>query len=172
MPKLTERKAIEISLELWTWLAANPLKGKEDFPKYVEYGIAEFESKCPLCELRVCELREGVSCTSTVAGSVFDECPLYKRRYGCATYHTWSQSRYLARIIRKEIPIQDKNKIAVVRGRLSSYWRQSCIYERHTPNLRNLPGVLEINRLSAEYIKGVLTVALERLNTQKYNQEK
>lgn len=45
--KLTRKKAIELCIELWTWLAETGAK-KRYWPKWAEYGNAAFN--CPFCE--------------------------------------------------------------------------------------------------------------------------
>lgn len=46
--KLTKKKAIEISIELWTWLAKTGRKYKSDWPRWKEYG--RMQDDCALCE--------------------------------------------------------------------------------------------------------------------------
>ena len=45
--KLTKKKAIQISKELWAWLAETGNE-KEDWPGWEEYG--RMQDDCPLCE--------------------------------------------------------------------------------------------------------------------------
>ncbi len=45
--KLTEKRAIELSIELWAWLAESG-KEKWAWPRWEEYGVAE--GNCFLCE--------------------------------------------------------------------------------------------------------------------------
>lgn len=65
MPKLTEKLALQIAKELWTWLAEDGERAnKADWPgwkKYEEYGSPKFKAypmlgswfnaNCPFCEL-------------------------------------------------------------------------------------------------------------------------
>ena len=46
--RLTKKKAIEITIELWKWLEENPKLGKSAWPKWKKYGIMAFN--CPCCE--------------------------------------------------------------------------------------------------------------------------
>jgi len=53
--KLTRKKAIELCIELWTWLAKTG-KYKEDWPKWKEYGkklhncwFCAYKKMCSLC---------------------------------------------------------------------------------------------------------------------------
>ena len=45
--RLTKKKAMEICIELWTYLAETGNK-KEDWPGWEKYG--EMNAECPLCE--------------------------------------------------------------------------------------------------------------------------
>jgi len=45
--RLTKKKAVQITKELWEWLAETG-EDKEAWPKWEEYG--EFDSNCALCE--------------------------------------------------------------------------------------------------------------------------
>ena len=46
--KLTKRKALEISKELWTWLAETGEEFKQDWPGWKKYG--KMIHYCPCCE--------------------------------------------------------------------------------------------------------------------------
>lgn len=62
---LTEKQALEKSLDLWIWLYQNPGKGKEDYPGYRELEF--IYQRCWLCEY---SLRQDNSfCTSWCPGS-------------------------------------------------------------------------------------------------------
>ena len=78
--KLTRKKAIELCIELWTWLAKTGKKKKEDWPKWENYrnynrprGSSTAES-CWLCEYGYQRRK------STKKGETCDYCP-YKRKY-------------------------------------------------------------------------------------------
>ena len=62
---LTARQALEICIELWTWLRDNPDKEKYEWPSWEKYGA--MVSECPLCEY--IGIRECSKC-----------CPIYWRR--------------------------------------------------------------------------------------------
>lgn len=49
---ITERESIEISYRLWDFLANNPGKKKDDWPEYESTGLANMQSRCPLCDRR------------------------------------------------------------------------------------------------------------------------
>lgn len=48
--KLTEKKAIKLSIELWQWLYDNPDKYKESWPKYKKYNLQDMDGRCFCCE--------------------------------------------------------------------------------------------------------------------------
>jgi len=48
--KLTEKKAIQLSIKLWTWLYDNPEKHKSDWPLYEKYGLYDMKSSCFCCQ--------------------------------------------------------------------------------------------------------------------------
>lgn len=48
MARLTKREALRICWELWTWLAKNSDKSKDDWPGWEKYG--ELNLDCPCCE--------------------------------------------------------------------------------------------------------------------------
>ena len=85
--KLTKRKALEITRELWTWLAETGGPWKGDWPGWAVYG--KMEHDCPCCEY---DWRaKGVLCS---------RCPLYPRgdpnyAYMCSLpgepYKRWSE---------------------------------------------------------------------------------
>lgn len=45
--RLTKKKAVEITKELWEWCAKTG-EDKEQWPRWKEYG--DFDADCPLCE--------------------------------------------------------------------------------------------------------------------------
>lgn len=48
--KITAKKALQITCELWTWLAKNPDKQKGDWLGWEKYG--HMTCHCPLCQYR------------------------------------------------------------------------------------------------------------------------
>ena len=46
--RLTKAKTIEISIELWTWLAGDGRRVKHGWHKWKTYGV--MVANCPLCE--------------------------------------------------------------------------------------------------------------------------
>jgi hypothetical protein len=70
MMRLTRKKAIELCIELWTWLAETG-KAKEDWPEWKKYG--EIRHRCWFCEYTV--YRESVN--KNKEGSICGKyCPL------------------------------------------------------------------------------------------------
>lgn len=84
--KLTPKLALDIGFELWTWLAANPLKHKVDWPGWDEYS--EMRSNCPCCEYVVHEYGEGVDCN----GICIVEWPNGSCSYASSPYRRWCQA--------------------------------------------------------------------------------
>ena len=52
---LTKKKAIEISIELWTWLAETGSGDKFDWDGWKKYG--DMSHNCPLCEYTLRQAR-------------------------------------------------------------------------------------------------------------------
>lgn len=71
--RLTKKKAIELSIELWTWLAETG-KEKEDWPSWEQYG--ETTCECFLCEYSD---RHPTAVNPYVC---YASCPYYQR-FGC-----------------------------------------------------------------------------------------
>ena len=63
----TERKALEVCRDLWSWLANNPDKEKWQWPDWTlnDGKIPYCESDCPLCEYKI------------LCGSSCDSCLLW-----------------------------------------------------------------------------------------------
>lgn len=77
MKKLTEKKAISLSIRMWKWLAKNPLCKKQDWPQYKKHKIESCLCECPLCEYYQLEYDCGCG-----------YCPLGGDICGCASgYH-------------------------------------------------------------------------------------
>ena len=51
--KLTLQRALEITADMWTWLAANPLKEKHEWPPLEIVG--RMRNHCACCEYVVCK---------------------------------------------------------------------------------------------------------------------
>lgn len=81
--RLTKKKAIEISIELWTWLAETGAEYKWDWSDWGKYG--KMHSSCAFCEYsqRQAKLSEG-RC---------DYCSYYQQFGGCCLagtpYDNW-----------------------------------------------------------------------------------
>ena len=59
--KLTKKKALEIVIELWTWIVDNPSNYKHRWPGWEKYG--DMKSNCPFCEYdRTHRLEEKCDC--------------------------------------------------------------------------------------------------------------
>jgi len=86
--RLTKKKAIEISIELWTWLAETG-KEKWEWSGWKKYG--HMLCNCALCEYdnRACERLGGEWCS---------HCPYYKRFGDCqgeeefTAYANWAEA--------------------------------------------------------------------------------
>ena len=79
--KLTRKKAIAISVELWEWLAESG-GYKQKWPKWKEYG--RMFNDCPLCEYVIQEMGNHYSCAEV--------CPLnMAESEGCTrtSYGEW-----------------------------------------------------------------------------------
>lgn len=70
--KLTKKKAIAITIELWAWLAETGDENKEDWPSWKKYG--EMDCDCPLCEYSKQWSGNRLSCRY---------CPYKEQFYGC-----------------------------------------------------------------------------------------
>jgi len=72
--RLTKKKAIEIAIELWTWLAETGSEGKFEWPGWDTHGY--MASHCPLCEYgrRQAAKSELDSCNYCPYCAVFGEC--------------------------------------------------------------------------------------------------
>lgn len=80
--KLTKKKAIEISIELWTWLAETG-KRKYEWHGWEKYG--EMQCDCPLCEYSLIK-KEVHDCLG--------KCPYYEKFGFCfggdSVWHKWN----------------------------------------------------------------------------------
>ena len=74
--RLTRKKAIEISKELWAWLAETG-KLKHKWPKWEEYG--DMAEDCPLCEYQDRKRHHAEDCP---------DCPLMQTM-GCYCWSTY-----------------------------------------------------------------------------------
>jgi len=77
--KLTEKKAIEISIELWTWLAETGASFKFEWSGWEKYGM--MANDCALCELSFPRRYPR-------ADDACDHCP-YNKRFGPCQSHIW-----------------------------------------------------------------------------------
>ncbi len=75
--KLTKKEAIDISIELWRWLAKTGANHKSKWPGWKKYG--RIQNDCPLCEYTLF-LSEGnrigihESCTDCPYAASFGHC--------------------------------------------------------------------------------------------------
>ena len=105
--RLTKRKALELTIELWDWLAKNPSKTEGDWPKWKLNGgsIHEMQHDCSCCEY---DLRHGGSGYS--AGGC-QHCPLRdywphgscEPEFGSSPWFDWIEATTPMPIIEKEI---------------------------------------------------------------------
>ena len=82
--RLTKKKAIEISIELWTCLAETGVDDKGEWEGWEKYG--EMDSDCALCEC---------------AGGVCSRCPYRKQFSHCCDYGTPFDRWDIARTIKE-----------------------------------------------------------------------
>ena len=91
---LTKKKAIEISIELWTWLAETGVDDKGEWEGWEKYG--DMDNTCALCEYsnRLRLLGEG-SCEPEACG----KCPYYQAFGFCwerrANFDEWRNEKLL-----------------------------------------------------------------------------
>lgn len=93
--KLTRKKAIKLSIELWEWMAEKEERYKDDWPKWKEFG--GMENNCPLCEYVG---HEGTKMNCP-------KCPLGWGMYGCeeadhSMYREWKESIWQIKPTRKK----------------------------------------------------------------------
>jgi len=69
--KLTKKKAIEITIELWKWLDEKPLAPKTSWPGWKKYDY--LESGCSCCEYVIRKTRN-----RRIYKKCEDFCPLYE----------------------------------------------------------------------------------------------
>ena len=82
--KLTEKRAVELSIELWTWLAKTG-KRKDKWPEWEKYG--KIDASCFLCEYN------GRKCGED-GQRICERCPYSKEYNRCldedSPFMTWS----------------------------------------------------------------------------------
>ena len=83
--RLTKKKAIDLSIELWTWLAETGSPRKEDWPGWKRLGAESTLAHCFLCEY-----------SSRREYSICKFCPFHQRFGHCtlsspSAYSKWSE---------------------------------------------------------------------------------
>ena len=84
---LTKRKALEICLRMWKWLALNPSQSKLDAIEALSLGRLEHD--CAACDY-------AASLSASLSGSLCDNCPVWtgeghiKCLDGGSPYYDWS----------------------------------------------------------------------------------
>lgn len=75
--RLTRKKSLEITRELWAWMKEHPPCSKRDWPGWGKYGV--MVNRCPLCEY---SMQFGKLLTPSARGEL--RCPLcpYFKRFG------------------------------------------------------------------------------------------
>ncbi len=91
MIRLTQKKAIDISIELWTWLAETGISSKGAWSGWKMYGESAWE--CALCEW---EGHQNCKTSVPVEDIVCPRCP-YGKKFGfCAVdgkpYWNWTHA--------------------------------------------------------------------------------
>lgn len=84
-PKMTRRRAWELSLLVWSYLAEFPeIRTKAQLPKAIYDRIRDLYFRCPLCEAYCLEKRSGVTCAG---------CPIERRCiHGPRLYARWEDA--------------------------------------------------------------------------------
>ncbi len=93
--KLTRKKAIELCIELWTWLAKTG-KEKEDWPEWVKYQTYNIPSDDgTLYECWFCEY--GYQRAGTSSESKCNRCPYFIKFGHCYrnVYNEWHDAKTL-----------------------------------------------------------------------------
>lgn len=74
--RLTRKKAIELCISLWTWLAETGAKFKSEWPEWEKYERNICWSHCWYCEYsnRRCKNTVGVNCKKCPLGGKSFEC--------------------------------------------------------------------------------------------------
>ena len=91
MKKLTRKKAIELCIELWEWLAKTGKK-KEEWPKWNEFD-SSISNDCWFCEYDWQQLNR-YGAIQRIAECFY--CPLKKQVGHCATktyYKNWDKAK-------------------------------------------------------------------------------
>jgi len=70
--RLTKKKAIEISIELWTWLAETGARGKESWPGWDR--LPEMTYDCPFCQYAKRHYHPNDNCKRCPYFKVFGDC--------------------------------------------------------------------------------------------------
>jgi len=99
----TERSAVRWSIKLWSWLAKNPSKDKEDYFKFYGINIKDYpyeqywDANCPLCQYQT-NSREDDSCISCPLNYI----SLCSNGHPASAYVKWRYALANADIQRKE----------------------------------------------------------------------
>jgi hypothetical protein len=115
---VTEKKAKELTLEMWRYLAARPnCDSKDDLPQRIFAKVKDLRNMCPLCErflfsangyCRLCPLlqAEGATCANDYSSYV---------QWACAQDDT-DRKRFAERIVEIVAAWEPKESAAVVIG--------------------------------------------------------
>ena len=77
--RLTRKKALEISIALWTWIADNPGKDKGEWPGWNKDGI--MYAACPLCECGHWERYKNKKCRCVLNPKHIAKCGCFDTAY-------------------------------------------------------------------------------------------
>jgi hypothetical protein len=95
---MTKRKAFELTIEIWTYLAEHPkIKYKADLPKELYKKIKRLTCRCPLCSYYK------LSCERCILPSMYQG--------GCSLFAEWlwaTSNRARSRAARKIVTITQK----------------------------------------------------------------
>ena len=81
--RLTRKKAIELCIELWTWLAETG-KYRREWPEWEKYG--DILNYCWFCEYLDYRRRQNKETIYTVKLPCEKYCPWYKKYGACQTF--------------------------------------------------------------------------------------
>jgi hypothetical protein len=108
--RLTKRKALELTKELWEWLAKDGTRRKGDWPKWEELG--EFNSHCPCCEYARRNGKWPNHCSyCPLSGKWKGRNEPYECCHGKSPYHLWwfsEEKRECQKYARKIVKLCDE----------------------------------------------------------------
>jgi hypothetical protein len=116
--KLTEKRAIKLSIELWQWLYDNPTLSKEHWPKNAVYDLENMKGQCFCCEYYV--EYPYMKCSARDNGTLF-KCPLMSlllcgTAYPISAYVQWMKATFIG-----DIEYSKKNSLTILNALKKKY---------------------------------------------------